>query len=470
MSTKTTVISQEALESQLAFCHKINDLWRSRETVPQAYVETYGCQQNEADSEQIRGLLCESGYAITDTAEGADVVVMNTCAIREHAEQRVFGNLGALTHTKRRHPGQKIFLCGCMAGQKTVTERIRKSYPHVDGVFSTHHLWQFPEILYRVLTGKKRVFFTEDEAGSIAEGLPHQRDNSLKAWVSIMYGCNNFCTYCIVPYVRGRERSRKAGDILNECRKLIENGAKEITLLGQNVNSYGKDLNDGVDFSDLLSMICQIPGDFLIRFMTSHPRDAGKKLFDTMAANPKIAKQLHLPFQSGSSRVLKAMNRHYDREKYLELVEYAKSVMPDLVLTSDVIVGFPGETEEEFEETISLIEQVHYDSLFTFIFSPRNGTPAASMEDPTPKEEKNRRFDRLCAVQNGISERIHSSYIGKTVRCLIDGTDKDYLTARTEGGRLVRLKGDPSLVGSFAPVTITGSTTWSLTGEFAEKD
>ena len=470
MSTKTTVISQEALESQLAFCHKINDLWRSRETVPQAYVETYGCQQNEADSEQIRGLLCESGYAITDTAEGADVVVMNTCAIREHAEQRVFGNLGALTHTKRRHPGQKIFLCGCMAGQKTVTERIRKSYPHVDGVFSTHHLWQFPEILYRVLTGKKRVFFTEDEAGSIAEGLPHQRDNSLKAWVSIMYGCNNFCTYCIVPYVRGRERSRKAGDILNECRKLIENGAKEITLLGQNVNSYGKDLNDGVDFSDLLSMICQIPGDFLIRFMTSHPRDAGKKLFDTMAANPKIAKQLHLPFQSGSSRVLKAMNRHYDREKYLELVEYAKSVMPDLVLTSDVIVGFPGETEEEFEETISLIEQVHYDSLFTFIFSPRNGTPAASMEDPTPKEEKNRRFDRLCAVQNRISERIHSSYIGKTVRCLIDGTDKDYLTARTEGGRLVRLKGDPSLVGSFAPVTITGSTTWSLTGEFAEKD
>ncbi len=470
MNSKTTVISQEALDNQAAFCNKINDIWRSRDLVPKAYVETYGCQQNEADSEQIRGMLCQCGYAITDTAEGADVVVMNTCAIREHAEQRVFGNLGALTHTKRRHPGRKIFLCGCMAGQNTVVERLKKSYPHVDGVFSTHHLWQFPEILYRVLTGKKRVYFTEDEPGSIAEGIPHHREHTLKAWVSIMYGCNNFCTYCIVPYVRGRERSRKPFDILNECRELIENGTKEITLLGQNVNSYGKDLDETIDFSDLLSMICQIPGDFLIRFMTSHPRDAGKKLFDTMAANPKIAKQLHLPFQSGSSRVLKAMNRHYDREKYLELVNYAKSVMPDLVLTSDVIVGFPGETEEEFEETISLIRQVHYDSLFTFIFSPRNGTPAASMEDPTPKEEKNRRFDKLCAVQNEISEQIHSSYIGKTMRCLIDGTDKEYLTARTEGGRLVRLTGSVDLVGSFMPVTITGSTTWSLTGELAKKD
>jgi tRNA-2-methylthio-N6-dimethylallyladenosine synthase len=296
------------------------------------------------------------------------------------------------------------------------------------------------------------------------------RDNTLKAWVSIMYGCNNFCTYCIVPYVRGRERSRKKEDILAECRCLIENGAKEITLLGQNVNSYGKDLEGSVDFSDLLTEIAALPGDFLIRFMTSHPRDAGKKLFDTMASSPKIAKQLHLPFQSGSSRVLKAMNRHYDREKYLELVRYAKSVMPDLVLTSDVIVGFPGETEEEFEETISLIEQVRYDSLFTFIFSPRTGTPAATMDDPTPKEEKNRRFDRLCAVQNAISEELHNEYIGKTLRCLIDGTDKDLLTARTEGGRLVRLCGDPALIGCFANITITGATTWSLTGELTEKD
>ena len=470
MNTKTTVITKDALQTQMAFCDNIRMYWHDRDTVPVAYVETYGCQQNEADSEKIRGILCACGYTITDTAEGADVVVMNTCAIREHAEQRVFGNLGALTHTKRRHSRQKIFLCGCMAGQEQVVERIKKSYPHVDGVFSTHHLWQFAQILHRVLTTGKRTYFVEDEPGSIAEGLPQKRDNTLKTWVSIMYGCNNFCTYCIVPYVRGRERSRKPEDILAECRELIANGAKEITLLGQNVNSYGKDLDENIDFSDLLKLISEIDGDFLIRFMTSHPRDAGKKLFDTMAASPKIAKQLHLPFQSGSSRVLKAMNRHYDREQYLSLVEYAKSVMPDLVLTSDVIVGFPGETEEEFEETISLIEAVGYDALFTFIFSPRKGTPAATMDDPTSKEEKNRRFDRLCEVQNNISERIHQEYIGKTMRCLVDGTDKDLLTARTEGGRLVRLPAGSAQVGTFTYVTITGSTTWSLTGIPAGKD
>jgi len=470
MSNKTTLITQEQLQQQFAYCSEIDALWHSHGITPLAYVETYGCQQNEADSERIRGLLSQCGYAITDSAEGADVVVMNTCAIREHAEQRVFGNLGALTHTKRRHPRQKIFLCGCMAGQDHVVQRIKKSYPHVDGVFSTHHLWQFAELLYRVLTTGKRSYFVEDEAGSIAEGLPQLRDSTLKAWVSIMYGCNNFCTYCIVPYVRGRERSRKSEDILAECRHLIENGCKDITLLGQNVNSYGKDLQEDIDFADLLKQITQLPGDFLIRFMTSHPRDASKKLFDTMAASSKIAKQLHLPFQSGSSRVLKAMNRHYDREAYLEKVLYAKSVMPDLVLTSDVIVGFPGETEEEFEETLSLISQVHYDSLFTFIFSPRAGTPAATMEDPTPKEEKNRRFDKLCQLQNSISEQIHQGYVGQTMRCLVDGKDKDMLTARTEGGRLVRFPGDTALIGSFVSITVTGATTWSLTGIQAGKE
>ena len=465
MNTKTTVISQEALENQFAFCDKIAALWAAQGVTPKAYVETYGCQQNEADSEKLRGYLTQSGYAICQEAEGADVVVMNTCSIREHAEQRVFGNLGALTHTKRRHPAQKIFLCGCMAGEEKVSARVKESYPYVDGVFSTHHLWQFPEILYNVLTKKKRQFYVADEAGSIAEGIPQVRDSKLKAWVSIMYGCNNFCTYCIVPYVRGRERSRRPEAILEECRQLAESGCKEITLLGQNVNSYGKDLDCGMDFADLLAQIAQLPGDFLIRFMTSHPRDASTKLFDTMAKYPKIAKQLHLPFQSGSSRVLKAMNRHYDRETYLSKVRYAKSVMPELVLTSDVIVGFPGETEEEFEETISLIEEVRYDSLFTFIFSPRTGTPAAKMEDPTPKEEKNRRFDKLCARQNAISEDIHKSYIGKVLRCLVDGKDKDNLTARTEGGRLVRFQGPETLIGSYQNLRITGATTWSLTGE-----
>ena len=465
MSTKTTVITEAQLQQQFAFCDKIAAYWHDRNETPLAYVETYGCQQNEADSEKLRGYLTQSGYAIASEAEGADVVVMNTCAIREHAEQRVFGNLGALTHTKRRHPAQKIFLCGCMAGETKVSDRIKKSFPHVDGVFSTHHLWQFPEILWNVLSKHKRQFYIEDEAGSIAEGIPQVRDSKLKAWVSIMYGCNNFCTYCIVPYVRGRERSRQPEDILRECREVIAAGAREITLLGQNVNSYGKDLGCGMDFADLLSAIAEIPGEFLIRFMTSHPRDASQKLFDTMAKYDKIAKQLHLPFQSGSSRVLKAMNRHYDRETYLEKVRYAKSVMPDLVLTSDVIVGFPGETEEEFEETISLIQEVHYDSLFTFIFSPRTGTPAASMEDPTPKEEKNRRFDKLCDTQNAISIQIHEAYIGRTMRCLVDGTDKDMLTARTEGGRLVRFPGCPELIGTFQNITITGATTWSLTGE-----
>ncbi len=470
MNTKTTVITPEQLEAQFGYCDRIAAYWAQRGITPKAYVETYGCQQNEADSEKLRGYLTQSGYAIAGEAEGADVVILNTCAIREHAEQRVFGNLGALTHTKRRHPDQKIFLCGCMAGETKVSTRIKNSYPHVDGVFSTHHLWQFPEILCRVLTQKKRQFFVEDEPGSIAEGIPQVRDSGLKAWVSIMYGCNNFCTYCIVPYVRGRERSRRPEQILAECRSLIENGAKEITLLGQNVNSYGKDLDCGVDFADLLAQIAQLPGDFLIRFMTSHPRDASEKLFDTMAKYDKIAKQLHLPFQSGSSRVLKAMNRHYDREAYLEKVNYAKSVMPDLVLTSDVIVGFPGETEEEFEETLSLIRQVHYDSLFTFIFSPREGTPAAKMEDPTPKEEKNRRFDKLCQTQNEISEQIHKGYIGKTMRCLVDGRDGELLTARTEGGRLVRFAGEDGLIGSFRDLTITGATTWSLTGELPQTD
>ncbi len=465
MNTKTTVVSQESLHAQFSYCDKIAAYWQSEGRTPTAYVETYGCQQNEADSEKLRGYLAQSGYGIVSDAEGADVVIMNTCAIREHAEQRVFGNLGALTHTKRRHPQQKIFLCGCMAGETKVSDRVKKSYPHVDGVFSTHHLWQFPEILWNVLDKKKRQFYIADEPGSIAEGIPQVRDSKLKAWVSIMYGCNNFCTYCIVPYVRGRERSRAPEDILRECRQVIEAGAKEITLLGQNVNSYGKDLDCSMDFADLLEAIAQIPGEFLVRFMTSHPRDASPKLFDTMAKYDKIAKQLHLPFQSGSSRVLKAMNRHYDRETYLQKVLYAKRVMPELVLTSDVIVGFPGETEAEFEETLSLIQQVHYDSLFTFIFSPRPGTPAANMDDPTPKEEKNRRFDKLCTVQNAISEEIHNNYVGKTMRCLVDGKDKEFLTARTEGGRLVRFTGCSELIGTYQNITITGATTWSLTGE-----
>ena len=464
MNQKTTVISKEALREQQEICQKIREYWNARGITPVAFVDTYGCQQNEADSERIRGMLEDAGYGLTNTEEGADVIVINTCAIREHAEQRVFGNVGALVHTKRRHPGQKIFVCGCMMGQPEIAGKMKNSYHHVDGLFSTHHLWEFPALLYRVLTTNKRVFATQDEAGSIAEGIPVSRSNGLKAWVSVMYGCNNFCSYCIVPYVRGRERSRMPEDVVAECRELIEAGYKEITLLGQNVNSYGKDLGIDIDFSDLLAQIAEIPGDYLIRFMTSHPRDASKKLFDTMAKYPTIAKQLHLPFQSGNDRILKEMNRHYDSAKYLELVRQAKEAMPDLVLTSDVIVGFPGETEEEFEDTIKMIETVGYDALFTFIYSPRPGTPAAKMPDPTTKQEKNRRFDRLCDTQNRISAERHRTYVGKSYRVLVDGKDGDQLTSRTEGGRLVRFAGPDELIGQFCTVRITESTTWSLVG------
>ena len=465
MECKTTVIAQEDLRRQQEICEQIKNDWLAQGITPRAFVDTYGCQQNEADSERIRGMLASCGYAIVDTEEGADCIVINTCAIREHAETRVYGNVGALVHTKRRHPGQKIFLCGCMMGQSQVAQRIKESYRHVDGVFNPHQLWRFPELLQYVLKTNKRVFATDDSAGNIAEGLPVVRASKLKAWVSIMYGCNNFCSYCIVPYVRGRERSRQPEDILDEVRGLVSEGYKDITLLGQNVNSYGKDLDTGVDFSDLLAQIAALDGDFWLRFMTSHPKDAGKKLFETMASHDKIAKQLHLPFQSGNDRVLKQMNRHYDSAQYRELVRQAREAMPELVLTSDVIVGFPGETAEEFEDTLRLIEDVRYDALFTFIFSPRPGTPAAKMEDPTPKEEKNRRFDRLCDAQNCISLEIHQAYVGKTMRVLIDGREDDVLTARTEGGRLVRLPGADDLIGTFQSVRITGCTTWSLTGE-----
>jgi tRNA-2-methylthio-N6-dimethylallyladenosine synthase len=390
---------------------------------------------------------------------------MNTCAVREHAEMRVFGNVGALTHTKRAKPNQIIALCGCMMQQETVAQKIKNSYRHVDIVFGPHALWRFPEFLQKVLRDGGRVFEITPSEGAIAEGLPSRRDSTVKAWLSVMYGCNNFCSYCIVPYVRGRERSRLPEEILKEAKTLADAGYKDITLLGQNVNSYGKDLGLDVDFADILSQINDLDGEFLIRFMTSHPKDASEKLFATMARCDKVAKQLHLPFQSGSTRVLKAMNRRYTREDYLRLIEMARSYMPDIVLTSDVIVGFPGETDEEFEDTLSLVDEVKFDALFTFIYSKRTGTPAATMPDPATKADKQRRFDRLLALQNGISEEKHKAYIGKELRVLVDGKDGEVLTSRTNGGRLVRLPGSDSLIGSYQNVKITGSNTWALSGE-----
>ena len=385
----------------------------------------------------------------------------------------MLGNVGALTHTKRRKPNQVICLCGCSMQEPHMAEKIRKSFRHVDLVFGPHALWRFPELLQQVLLKKERVFATEQSDGRIAEGLPVVRRGKIKAWVSIMYGCNNFCTYCIVPYVRGRERSREPEQILEEVRSLVAEGYKDITLLGQNVNSYGKDLDSNVDFADLLAQINDISGDFLVRFMTSHPKDASQKLFETMARCDKVAPQLHLPVQSGSSRVLKAMNRHYDREIYLDEVRRLKALIPDIVLTSDIIVGFPGETQEEFEETLSLLEEVRFDSLFTFIFSPRVGTPAAKMDDPVPMEEKKKWFQRLLDTQNRISVEKHKEYIGRILPVLVEEENPadavNNLNCRTDGWRLVHVPGDVSLLGQRKKVKITDCSTWSLFGEFVEE-
>ena len=468
MERKNVVLSDADMERQREFTGKIKELHAQRGKTVRALVDTFGCQQNVADSQHIMGMLEAMGCEfVTEPAE-ADIIVLNTCAIRDHAEKRVYGNLGALTHTKKANPEQIICLCGCMAQRPEVAEKVRQSYRHVDLVFGPQALWKFPELLWQVYTHRGRVFSVADEHGSIAEGMPVVREGRTRAWVSIMYGCNNFCSYCIVPYVRGRERSRDPEQIIREVRELAAEGYKEITLLGQNVNSYGKDLGTGYDFADLLSALDEIPGDYLIRFMSSQPKDASFKLFDTMARCKHVAKQLHLPVQSGCDRVLRAMHRPYDKARYLELITYARKVMPELVLTSDVIIGFPGETEEEAMETVALVEQVRFDALFTFIFSPRPGTPAAKMEDPIPRAEKQVWFDRLCDAQNKISEEIHAQYVGRTLRCLIDGESGDSrwpLTARTAGGRLVHLVGDKAAIGTYHDVKITDSNTWALFGE-----
>ena len=438
------------------------------DTPPLAFVHSYGCQQNVNDGERIKGVLMDIGYGLCDKPEDADLILFNTCAVREHAEQRVFGNVGALKGLKEKKHGLIIGLCGCMANQKHVVEKLRQSYPYVDLVFGVDGIDTLPQLIAQKLQKHKRVLMEPAQRPVIVENIPIRRESEFRAWLPIMYGCDNFCTYCIVPYVRGRERSRLPEDILEECRGLLAQGYKEITLLGQNVNSYGKDLGLGVDFADLMAQIASLPGDFRLRFMTSHPKDASHKLFDTIAAYPKICKQFHLPFQSGNDRVLHAMNRRYTSAQYLELVDYGRSLMPELVLTSDVIVGFPGETEEEFEDTLRLIERVRYDALFTFIFSPRGGTPAASMADPYTREEKQRHFDRLMEVSNSISGEKHKEYEGRVVRVLVDGEtgrDEYNLSSRTNGGRLVHLRGDKSLIGSFIDVKITASNTWALYGE-----
>lgn len=468
MKYERKLIDISEIRRQEDICRRLAARFAAEGRTMLAMVDTYGCQQNEADSEKLRGYLAEMGFGFTEDEFAADIVLVNTCAVREHAEMRVLGNVGALNHSKKAKPGQIIAVCGCMVQQEHMAQKIKMSYPVVDLVFGPHELWRFPELLERVLDSGKRVFSTADDTGSVAEGIPTARVDKVKAWLSIMYGCNNFCTYCIVPYVRGRERSRRPEDVVAEARELIEAGYKEITLLGQNVNSYGRDLGGEVDFADLIRMIDAIPGDYLIRFMTSHPKDATEKLFKTMAECRHCAHQLHLPVQSGSDRILKAMNRSYDSEKYLRQVELARSYMPDLVLTTDIIVGFPGETDEDFEDTIRLVERVRYDAMFTFIYSKRVGTPAATMPDPYTREQKQVHFDRLMDVSNRISGEKHKEYEGQTLRVLVDGEtgrDEYNLSSRTNGGRLVHLRGDTGLIGRFIDVKITASNTWALYGE-----
>ena len=443
---------------------------RKRGEVPLAFIRTYGCQQNVADSEQIKGFLSEMGYDFTDSPENADFILFNTCAVREHAEDRVFGNVGALKSLKRKHPSILIALCGCMMEQEHIAQRIYKSFPFVGLVFGTNCIHQLPEMMYKCLVDGKRLVVRGNQDTVIYEDIPKKRDGTFKAWLPIMYGCDNFCTYCIVPYVRGRERSRNPEEVINEAKTLIESGYKEITLLGQNVNSYGKGLpeEEKMTFAQLIAEIDKIEGDYLLRFMTSHPKDCSKELIDTIANSKHISTHLHLPFQSGSDRILKRMNRHYDRAKYMEIIRYAKEKISNVSLTSDIIVGFPGETYEDFKETVSLVEEVGFTSLFTFIYSPRKGTPAAKMDDPVSYEEKNKWFQELLSVQEKISAKRCADMVGKQYKVLVEGFtnhDKE-LQGRTSGNIIVELPySEENLVGQFCMVEITQAKNWILKGK-----
>lgn len=467
---KITVISETELARQRDFTLRVREILEAKyqNAPPKAFVHTYGCQGNVADSERIIGQLLEMGYVLCDNAADADFILYNTCAVREHAEDRVFGNVGAIKRYKKEKPDLMIALCGCMMQQAHIREKIYQSYPFVNLVFGTHALYRVPELLYQTLTGGKRVVYAPETDGEIAEGLPVHRDGGVKAWLPIMYGCDNFCTYCIVPYVRARERSREPEEVLAEAKEIIAAGYKEITLLGQNVNSYGKHNKNPMNFSELLRALNALDGDFKIRFMTSHPKDCTKELIDTIAECDKVSKHLHLPFQSGNNRVLKEMNRHYTREKYLDLVAYAKEKIPDLSLTSDVIVGFPGETYEEFQDTVSLIREVEFTSLFTFIFSPRKGTKAAEMPDPVPHEEKTRWFKELCDAQEEIAARRTKEMRGKTYTVLVESTAKSQngaLCGRTDGNVVIEFAGDETLIGTYQSVTVTEVGAWVVKGE-----
>ena len=450
----------ERAAAQIAACY---------DTPPMAYVRSFGCQQNVNDGEKIKGVLLDAGFGLCDNVEQADLILFNTCAVREHAEDRVFGNVGALKSLKEANPRLIIGVCGCMAQQPTVVEKLKKSYPFVDLVFGVNGIDTLPALLAEKLQRGRRLLQTPVERFDVVEQVPIRRDSSFRAWLPIMYGCDNFCTYCIVPYVRGRERSRRSEDVLAEFRQLVEQGYKEITLLGQNVNSYGKGLEEQIDFSDLLEKLCQVPGEYQIRFMTSHPKDASHKLIDTIAAHPQICRHIHLPVQSGSDRILQQMNRHYTAGQYRDLIRYAKEKIPGLTLSSDIIVGFPGETEEDFQATLDLVREIGYMQLFTFIYSKREGTKAATMPDPITRKEKTDRMARLLALHDEISHNLVSELVGSTVTVLVEShaRTEGCLNGRLDNNLVVEFAADPALLGQYARVTLTGARGAMLQGQLA---
>ena len=432
------------------------------------YIETWGCQMNEEDSEKLSGMLKNIGYTNTEVRDEASIIIFNTCCVRENAENKVFGNLGQLKALKKKNPSLIIAICGCMMQQKGMADKILESFPFVDIIFGTHNAYKFPEYLNRVKQEGVQVKEIINKEEGIVEGLPIDRKSDIKAFVTIMYGCNNFCTYCVVPYVRGRERSRKPEDIIKEIEDLVAQGYKEVTLLGQNVNSYGKGLEEEITFAELLRKVNEVEGLERVRFMTSHPKDLADEVIMAIKECDKLCEQIHLPVQSGSSRVLKAMNRHYDREQYLEIIKKIKAEIKDVSITTDIIVGFPGETDEEFEETLSLCEEVKYDSAFTFIYSRRNHTPADKMENQIPDDVKHERFNRLVAVINKNIAEKNKEYEGRVVEVLVEGTSKNdetRLTGRTRNGKLVNFVGSKESIGKLVNVKITKAASFSLTGE-----
>ena len=463
---KSRILSHDEMRECREYTEKMRQLNEGK--CKKVFVLTFGCQQNEADSEKLAGMSIDMGYTVTKDPQEADLILVNTCAIREHAEKKALSIIGQYKHIKAKRPETMIAVCGCMVVQDHRAEEIKFRYPYVDFIFGTSSLHRFPKLLFDKTTRGKRLNCPQESEFCVAEGLRIERESDYRAWVSIMYGCNNFCSYCIVPYVRGRERSREMKEIVAEVRDLAARGYKDITLLGQNVNSYAKDSEFDYDFADLMAELSKIEGDFLLRFMTSHPKDASKKLIDTMAQNPKIARHFHLPMQSGSDEILSKMNRRYDTAKYLETVDYLRETIPDITITTDIIVGFPGETEEDFEGTLNMLRRVKFDMIYSFIYSPRKGTPAAEMECQVPDSVKSERFNRLLAVQNEIALELNQKEVGKTLRVLCDGISKNndkVYSGRTEGNKIVFFDGEPCDTGKYLDIKIERAEAFALYGE-----